>query len=70
MGSRAGKGDAPDRIEQVDEEVRARIAAAFEQADGPGVVHIDATGSIDEVEAAAWLVVLAKLSGINRVSTG
>ncbi|UCD23019.1 MAG: dTMP kinase [Gemmatimonadota bacterium] len=70
IARRAGKGDAPDRIEQVDEEVQARIAAAFEQADGPGVVHIDATGTVDEVEAAAWQVVLTKLSGTSRVSAG
>ena len=67
---RVGKGGAPDRIEQADHEVQSRIAAAFRDASGPGLIHIDATGSVDEVEIAAWDVVQATVSGTRRVSTG
>ncbi len=70
VARRASKGDAPDRIERVNEEVQSRIAAAFREASGPGVIHIDATGSVDEVETAAWDVVQTTVSGTSRVSTG
>ena len=70
VARRASKGDAPDRIEQVNEEVQSRIAAAFRDASGPGLIHLDATGSVEAVETAAWDVVRALLSGTRRVSTG
>ena len=70
VARRARKGDAPDRIEQVNEEVQSRIAAAFRAAAGPGLTHIDATGSVEEVETAAWNVVQTIVGGTRRVSTG
>jgi len=70
VARRASKGDAPDRIEQVNEEAQLRIAAAFRAASGPGLTHIDATGSVEEVETAAWDVVQTIVSGTRRVSTG
>ena len=55
LGSRmAATGKAPDRIELAADEVRVRIVNAFRNAQGPGVVHLDATDSPDSVEAAAW----------------
>jgi len=48
------QGKSLDRIEQAEDDVRGRIERAFELAAGPGVVHIDATGTADEVERAAW----------------
>jgi dTMP kinase len=50
----AATGEAPDRIELAADEVRVRIVNAFRNAEGPGVVHLDATDSPDSVEAAAW----------------
>lgn len=47
-------GTPPDRIELAGKDVRERIAGAFRDASGPRVVHLDATGSPDEVEDAAW----------------
>jgi len=70
VARRASKGDAPDRIEQVNEEVQSRIAAAFRDASGPGLIHLDATGSVEAVETAAWDVVRTIVSGTRRVSTG
>jgi dTMP kinase len=65
---RATKGKAPDRIEEMDDRVRERIAGVFREAAGDSVVHLDATGSASEVEAAAWDVVHAALGGSRRVS--
>lgn len=70
VARRASKGDAPDRIEQVNDEVQSRIAAAFRDASGPGLIHLDATGSVEAVETAAWDVVQTIVSGTRRVSTG
>jgi len=64
------KGTEPDRIESAGGGVRERIARAFREARGDGIVHIDATGSADEVEAAAWLIVKQSLTGTGRRVTG
>jgi len=64
------KGTAPDRIESAGDGVRERIARAFREARGDGIEHIDATGTADEVEAAAWLVVKQSLTGTGRRVTG
>jgi len=67
---RASKDAAPDRIEQMDGQVRERIARAFREASGAGVVHLDASGTPAEVEAAAWEVVHARLGDARPVSAG
>jgi dTMP kinase len=59
----AAQGKAPDRMEQADAAMHERVAAAFREASGPGVVHLDASRSIDEVTAAAWAAVEALLRG-------
>jgi dTMP kinase len=66
----AEKGTAPDRIESANDGVRKRIAHAFGEASGDGIEHIDATGSADEVEAAAWQIVKDRLSGTRRRKRG
>ncbi len=48
------QGKAPDRIEQADQDVLARISRAFQSASGSGIVHIYAGASAEEVERAAW----------------
>jgi len=67
---RASKEMALDRIEQMNGQVRERIARAFREASGDGVVHLDATGSPAEIEAAAWEGVQARLGGTRPVSAG
>lgn len=48
-----------DRIERAEDSVRERIVRAFRDAQGTGIVHLDATGSADEVESAAWKALVA-----------
>lgn len=51
---RAVGGRAHDRIEGADPRMHERVARAFAAANGPGVVHLDATGPVDVVERQAW----------------
>lgn len=53
----ARDGKEPDRIEREGREWHERVAEAFLQASGSGVVHVDATESVDAVERAAWSAV-------------
>lgn len=50
-------GQALDRIEQAGAEFHARVAAVFRQADGAGIVHVDAALSPAEVQRIAWAAV-------------
>jgi dTMP kinase len=50
----AGSGRPPDRIEGAEPRVHDRVARAFASAQGPGVIHLDATGSAEQVEQQAW----------------
>jgi dTMP kinase len=59
----AAQGKAPDRMEQEDPELHERVAQAFREAAGPGVVHLDATAPPEELERAAWEVLQARLDG-------
>ncbi len=59
----AAQGKAPDRMEQEDPELHERVAQAFREAGGPGVVHLDATAPPEELERAAWEVLQARLDG-------
>ncbi len=53
----ARDGKEPDRIEREGREWHERVAEVFLQASGSGVVHVDATESVDVVERAAWSAV-------------
>ncbi len=66
----AGQGRPPDRIENAASDVQQRIARAFREAWGPNVVHIDATGSPDEVERAAWEHVRGRVRETEQESVG
>jgi dTMP kinase len=56
------RGSEPDRMERADAETARRVAQAFQDAEGPGVVHLEAGArSSDEVEAAAWAILCARL---------
>jgi dTMP kinase len=57
----AGKG--LDRIEREPPAFHTRIAAAYQAATGPGVIHIDAAGSPAAVLAAAWRAIGAARPG-------
>ena len=62
----AHDGKEPDRIEREGRDWHERVAEVFLQASGSGVVHVDATESVDAVERAAWTAVarhLAETSG-------
>ncbi len=58
----ARDGKEPDRIEREGREWHERVAEVFLQASGRGVVHVDATESVDAVERAAWSAVERHLS--------
>ncbi|KPJ86474.1 MAG: hypothetical protein AMS18_15490 [Gemmatimonas sp. SG8_17] len=66
----ASQGKQPDRIENAASDVQQRIAQAFRKASGPGVVHIDATGSPEEVERAVWEHVWGRVTGTQQESVG
>ena len=71
LGERmATNGKALDRIERAEDHVRARIVHAFRTASGTGIVHVDASGSADAVELAAWDVVQEYFVGSGRFTTG
>jgi len=44
----------PDRLERLDDAFHRRVLEAYRRASGPGVVHIDATGTKAVVQDAAW----------------
>ena len=56
-------GAKPDRIESADAAVHRRVDRALRTAAGPGIFHLDATGSADQVEAEAWSLVRSHLNG-------
>ncbi len=58
----AHDGKAADRIEREGREWHERVAQVFLRAAGPGVVHIDAVRSPDDVAQAAWDIVQAHLA--------
>ena len=47
-----------DRIERQDDAFHERVRAAYQNASGPGVVHIDATQAKKAVQEAAWREVM------------
>jgi dTMP kinase len=47
-------GKSPDRMELEQEEFHRRVNAAYRAAAGPGVVHLDASGSPERVAQGAW----------------
>ncbi len=66
----AAKGSAPDRIESAGDGVRGRIASAFGAAEGEGIEHIDATVPAEEVESAAFEIVMKRLGGTRHPVAG
>jgi dTMP kinase len=64
------QGRERDRIEQAERDVQERIAQAFLAAEGPGIAHIDASGSPDAVEEASWQLVKQVLAGTRAGEAG
>lgn len=54
LGRVAGAGRARDRIEGAERTVHDRVVRAFASANGPGIMHLDATHSAEAVEREAW----------------
>ncbi len=54
LGRLAESGRAHDRIEGSERRLHDRVARAFAAANGPGVVHLDATRPADAVEREGW----------------
>lgn len=50
----AAQGKSPDRMERTERAFHDRVARAFREATGPGVVHLDARGPVSQVETLAW----------------
>ena len=63
------EGKALDRFEREDEAFHQRVAEAYRQASGPGVVHLDASQAKQAVFEAAWRAVTgATISRMRGVS--
>ena len=59
----AAQGKSPDRMERETAALHERVARAFRGAEGPGVVHLDATQSPDQLERLAWELLRTRLDG-------
>lgn len=59
----AAEGKAPDRLEREADVWHARVARAFREARGPGVVHLDARESPDALAEAGWSHLAPLLGG-------
>jgi dTMP kinase len=55
-----------DRFERQDDAFHHRVREAYRRAEGPGVVHIDATQSKKLVQEAAWREVMAVAAPTTR----
>ena len=52
-------GKAQDRFEREDDAFHERVRLAYAEARGPGMIHVDAAGSREAVQQAAWREVAA-----------
>jgi dTMP kinase len=52
-------GKLKDRFEREDDAFHERVRRAYVEAQGPGIVHLDARQSKQDVQEAAWREVLA-----------
>jgi len=47
-------GKSPDRMEHEDRAFHERVSATYRAATGPGIVHLDASGTPEVVAESAW----------------
>jgi dTMP kinase len=59
-----------DRMEREEPSLHERVAAWFRALEGPDIVHLDATGRADEVEAVAWEALCSRLGETFPQMTG
>ena len=57
------QGKVPDRMERADAAMHERVARAFREAGGAGVVHLDAAEPAEQVETRAWALLERHLPG-------
>lgn len=57
------QGKVPDRMERADSAMHERVARAFREAEGVGLVHLDAAEPAEQVEARAWALLEPHLPG-------
>lgn len=57
------QGKRPDRMEREDAAMHDRVARAFRQAAGAGIVHLDAALEPGELADVAWNTVRERLAG-------
>jgi citrate lyase beta subunit len=51
-----------DRLDQEDVDFHRQVAEAYRAASGPGVIHVDGTGSPEALLDASWEVLAARYS--------
>lgn len=56
-------GKRGDRLDRESDAFHARVAQAYRDAAGPGIVHVDAAGPADRVLEAVWAVVRPAVAG-------
>lgn len=56
----------PDRLEREEDGFHDRVFAAFRNASGPAIVHIDGSRPLPEVEEAAWQALHTQPSGASN----
>jgi dTMP kinase len=59
LARRHADGKRVDRLDRESLEFHQRVAARYLAERGPGVVHIDATRTLPEVEAQVWTAIQA-----------
>ncbi len=57
------EGKDPDRMEREDPAMHDRVARAFREATGPGIIHLDGALGPDELADVAWNTVRERLVG-------
>ena len=61
LARQAVQAKRPDRMEREDPALHDRVAAWFAALKGRNIIHLDATGSAEQVERAAWNVLCTRL---------
>jgi dTMP kinase len=63
-------GQHLDRIEQAGPDFHERVGLVFRNATGPGIVHVDATGTSEQVLRTAWGEIEARRPGARAAGKG
>ncbi len=66
----AAQSKTQDRLEREERGLHEQVAAWFAELAGPGIVHLDATQTANEVERAAWSALRARLAETFPQMTG